>query len=107
MRAGRLRPILRLREEKRVPDGFGEFKTTLEFSRVLYAERTRFTGSQKIENAELFTDYRAEYKLRLHPLLAEKQRVKDVTTGIIYEIVAVFPEPDIDMQRISCERVNV
>ena len=98
--------MLQLIEERKVADGFGGFRITWQPGRVLYAERSRFTGTQRIENAELFTDYRTEYKLRIGQRLSEKQRVKDLTTGTVYEIAAVFPEPELDMQRISCERIN-
>lgn len=106
MRAGRLKPILELYTLTETGDGFGSRRQQWTATRILYAERTRHTGSERIEHGELFTDYRAEYKVRIQTPVKENQRVKDLTTGTMYGVQAVFPERDKDMKRLMCERVN-
>lgn len=106
MRAGRLRPILIPLRQETTGDGYGSKRAEWRELPVVYAERTRHTASERVEHGELFTDYRAEYKLRIHAPVEEKMRVRDLTTNTLYNVVAVFPEPGLDMKRISCERVN-
>lgn len=99
--------LQRMRLEMRPSSRFGGMESVwVEFGGVIYAERVKHTGAQRIENSELFTDYRAEYCVRIRHNIEEKGRVKDVTTGTLYNVVAVLPDPANDMKRILCERVN-
>lgn len=107
MKAGRLRPmLLPSRAVRRADPRTGAALTVWEELPVIRAERTRHTASERVENHELFTDYRAEYRLRLAHRLCEGMRVKDITTGTLYNVVGAFPDPEKEMLRISCERVN-
>lgn len=107
MKAGRLKPLLQpYRAVRAVDPKTGAARTTWEPLGVIYAERTRHTASQRVENHELFTDYRAEYRLRIQHRLTTDMRVKDISTDTLYSVVGVFPDPVNEMLRISCERVN-
>ena len=107
MKAGNLKPLLRVYRPAHTTDpGTGADRTLWERGRVILAERVRHTSTARVENRELFTDYRAEYRLRIQHRLTDTMRVEDTATGTLYAIVGVFPDPANGMLRISCERVN-
>lgn len=107
MKAGKLRKLLIPYVPERVTDPkTGAERTDWKTSDVIYAERVRHTASERVENHELFTDYHAEYRLRIQHRLKEKMRVRDISTSTLYNIVGAFPDPENEMLRITCERVN-
>lgn len=95
-----------LREERTTDPRSGAEVAGWKEGPLLRAERIRHTAQTRVENHELFADYKAEYRLRRLPKLTAGMRVRDITTGTLYSIVGVFPDTEKEMQTISCDRVN-
>lgn len=74
--------------------------------RPIAAERRRLSGSASIQVGEDFADYRAEYYVYLQHPIREHWRVRDLETGVLYEVKTFFPDRGNNLHRLCCERVN-
>lgn len=81
--------------------GFGLYRT-------VHAERLRMAGRGSVELGEGFADYSARWRIRsCHRAVAPGWRVREPRPdGLVFNIVAVEPNPRRGCIVLVCERLN-
>ena len=105
MIAGRLKYRLKLFRPDTDGDSFGEQVGGFVYVATVRAERVRISGSRRVEVAEQFADYRAEFNIRSAHEVGEGWRVEQLG-GQTYSVVAIEPYLDRGFNKLICERVN-
>jgi len=107
MKAGKLRPILKLVRLQITKNEKGHPREEwVEDPKPIYAERTKYSASQRIDLGEIFDDVKAEYKVRRQVVIGEKARVRDIRTGHLYDVAGSQVDVENDLRILSCVRVN-
>lgn len=104
MIAGRLTDRIELLRPIEEINAFGDEKTRYESLGVIHAERVKFTGSYRLEVAEHFPDYRAEFNVRSAHQVKENWHV--IYNGAEYVVVNIIPNRSRGMNTLICERIN-
>ncbi len=94
-----LRPVTRR-------DKFGDEATEYVPSNIVHAERVKFSGSRSEEVAEMFPDYRVQFRIRDAHRVEENWRVRQLG-GYLYTVTNIEPNLDRGMKTLMCERVNL
>lgn len=73
---------------------------------TIRADRVKNDGRRTIILGEQYSLYTAEYYIRDGNIVKEGWRVKDLGSGITYEVVSSIHDREKRMRAIKCERVN-
>ena len=104
MIAGRLTERIELLRPIEDVNDFGDENTRYESAGVIHAERVKFTGSYRLEVAEHFPDYRAEFNIRSAHIVRENWHVK--YDGVEYVVTNIEPNHQRGMKTLTCEKLN-
>lgn len=105
MLAGRLKYKLELLRPTATEGEFGSGPTTYTAAKTVHAERVNLTGNSSEEVAEIFPNYRAQFRIRDAHEVAEKWRVRQLG-GYLYTVTNIIPNLDRGMKTLICDRVN-
>lgn len=106
MIAGRLKYKIQLLEPSETGSAFGDGESLAYTpSATVHAERVSITGNQVEEVAELFPNYRVQFRIRSAHRVGEHWRVQELG-GYLYNVLNIIPNVDRGMKTLVCERVN-
>lgn len=97
---------LELLEPTTTTGEMGDESTAYAVVNTIHAERVKFDPTQSEEAAEIFADYRAQFRIRDAHKVEEKWRVRQLG-GYLYTVTNIVPNIDRGMKTLICERVNL
>lgn len=71
----------------------------------IWADRSKYNGDTVNESGEIFSDYRAEFRVRYAHEILEGWRIRE-RGGLLYVVRNVIPDRRNGMRTIKCEKVN-
>ncbi len=108
MIAGRLKYRIELQRPVSADDPYGDrpARGSFEPVAVVRAERVRLSGQRRMDAREEFSDFTAVYRIRDAHKADNGWCVRDLSSGVLYDVVAVEPNRDRGMLQLICRRVN-
>lgn len=106
MRARDFDSVLEVLELTQGKGVYGEITAVYNSRGTIRADRVKNEGRRMIVLGEQFSLYSAEYHIRDGNRVMEGWRVRDMGSGVLYDVVSRIHDKQKRMYTLKCERVN-